>query len=84
MRPKYYIRNGRVYKGALGQLCAAIDDFKFKLEEAKPMGTTEDSKSEENEKNIFERITDMNKEFAKEVETKLLTKFTKEVIDYGT
>lgn len=80
----YTGRNGRIYEGALGQLCAAIDDFKFKLEESKSMGTTEDSKSEEKEKNIFERITDMNKEFAKEMETKLMTKFTNEVIDYGT
>lgn len=80
----YEGRNHRIYEGALGDLCAAIDNFKLNLKEAKPMGTTEDSKSEEKEKNIFERITDMNKEFAKEVETKLMTKFTKEVIDYGT
>jgi hypothetical protein len=80
----YLGRNGRIYEGALGQLCAAIDDFKFKLEEAKPMGTTEDSKTEEEQKNIFERITDINHDFAKEVEGKLMTKFTNEVIDYGT
>ena len=84
MRPKYYIRNGRIYTGAMGQLCAAIENFEAKInyKENKKMATETETEEKEDNRSIFEKLSDMNREFSEEIEDKLQKKFIDEVIDY--